>query len=234
MNLLRSLLVGIIMLSLFGCAADDPNRRTKTGATIGAVTGAILGHQVSHEHGAVIGAVAGAVAGGAVGNYMDEQEKDFDSAMAEEQRQKEIEMERLKDDTLKLTMSSEVSFDYDSAAIKPAFSDTLDKLGDLLRKYDRTIVHVIGHTDSRGTDAYNQSLSERRARAVMDYLVSRGVPAERLRSEGRGEREPRDTNATEAGRQLNRRVEVYMKPIVEGQEQKAYESPQYGAPDQGK
>ncbi len=154
--------------------------------------------------------------------------------MAEEQRQKEIEMERLKDDTLKLTMSSEVSFDYDSAAIKPAFRDTLDKLADLLRKYDRTMVHVVGHTDSRGTDAYNQSLSERRARAVMDYLVSRGVPAERLRSEGRGEREPRDTNATEAGRQLNRRVEVYMKPIVEGQEQKAYESPQYSAPYQGK
>ncbi len=77
MNSLRSILVGIIMVSLFGCATDDPNRRTKTGATIGAVTGAILGHQVSHEHGAVVGAVAGAVAGGAVGNYMDEQEKDF-------------------------------------------------------------------------------------------------------------------------------------------------------------
>lgn len=234
MNSLRSLLVGIIMVSLFGCATDDPNRRAKTGAAIGAVTGAILGHQVSHGHGAVVGAVAGALGGAAVGNYMDNQQRDFNSAMAEEQRNKEIDMERMQDDTLKLTMNSEVSFDYDSATVKPAFRDTLDKLADLLRKYDRTVVHVIGHTDSRGSDAYNQSLSERRARAVMDYLISRGVPAERLRSEGRSEREPRDSNATEAGRQLNRRVEVYMKPIVEGREQKAYESPQYSAPDQGR
>lgn len=234
MNSLRLLLVGVIALSLTACATDDPNRRAKTGATIGAVAGAILGHQVSHKQGAVIGAVAGAIAGGAVGNYMDKQERDFNATLADEQRQKEIEMERMKDDTLKLTMNSEVSFDFNSATVKPAFRDTLDKLADLLRKYDRTVVHVVGHTDSVGSDAYNQSLSERRARAVMDYLVSRGVPTERLRSEGRGEREPRDSNATEAGRQLNRRVEVYMKPIVEGQEQKAYESPQYGTPYQGK
>ena len=233
MNSPRILLVGITVLGLTACATDDPNRRTKTGATIGAVAGAILGHQISHKNGAVVGAVAGAVAGGAVGNYLDKQEQDFNTAMAEEQRQKEIEMERMKDDTLKLTMNSEVSFDFNSATVKPAFSDTLDKLADLLRKYDRTVVHVVGHTDSVGSDAYNQSLSERRARAVMDYLVSRGVPATRLRSEGRGEREPRDSNTTEAGRQLNRRVEVYMKPIVEGQEQKAYESPQYASP-QGK
>lgn len=227
MNSLRSILIGIIMVSLFGCATDDPNRRAKTGAAIGAVTGAILGHQVSHDRGAVVGAVAGALGGAAVGNYMDNQQRDFNSAMSEEQRQNEIDLERMKDDTLKLTMNSEVSFDYDSATVKPAFRDTLDKLADLLRKYDRTVVHVIGHTDSSGSDAYNQSLSERRARAVMDYLISRGVNVDRLRSEGRGEREPRDSNASEAGRQLNRRVEVYMKPIVEGQEQKAYESPQY-------
>lgn len=231
---LRSILVGIIMVSLFGCATDDPNRRAKTGAAIGVVTGAILGHQMSHKQGAALGAVAGALGGAAVGHYMDNQQRDFNSAMAEEQRKNEIDMERMKDDTLKLTMNSEVSFDYNSATVKPAFRDTLDKLANLLRKYDRTVVHVIGHTDSRGSDAYNQPLSERRARAVMDYLISRGVPAERLRSEGRGEREPRDSNAAEAGRQLNRRVEVYMKPIVEGQEQKAYESPHYGTPYQGK
>ncbi len=233
MNALRSLLIGMIMASLIGCATNDPNARAKTGAAIGAVTGAILGHQISHKNGVVIGAVAGALAGGAVGNYMDNQQRDFNSALADEQRQNEIEMERLKDDTLKLTMNSEVSFDFNSATIKPAFRNTLDKLADLLRKYNRTVVHVVGHTDSVGSEAYNQSLSERRARAVMDYLISRGVPADRLRSEGRGEREPRDTNATEAGRQLNRRVEVYVKPIVEGQEQKAYESPNYSRPYQG-
>ncbi len=233
MNALRSLLVGIVMVSLISCATDDPNRRAKTGAAIGAVTGAILGHQVSNKNGAVIGAVAGALGGAAVGNYMDNQQRDFDSALVQEQRQNDIQMERLKDDTLKLTMNSEVSFDYDSATIKPAFRNTLDKLADLLRKYDRTVVHVVGHTDSRGSEAYNQSLSERRARSVVDYLISRGVPADRLRSEGRGEHEPRDTNATEAGRQLNRRVEVYVKPIIAGQEQKAYESPHYSTPYRG-
>ena len=88
MNSVRTLLIGITIISLAGCATDDPNRRTKTGAAIGAVAGAILGHQVSHEHGAVVGAVAGAVAGGAVGNYMDKQEKDFNAAMAEEQRRR--------------------------------------------------------------------------------------------------------------------------------------------------
>lgn len=234
MNSLRKLLLGMILVSLIGCAADDPNRRAQTGAAIGAVAGAVLGHQVSHKQGAVIGAVAGALGGAAVGHYMDNQQRDLNTALAEEQRQKEIELERMKDDTLKVTMKSEVSFDYDSAAVKPAFRETLDKLADLLRKYDRTIVHVVGHTDSRGSEAYNQSLSERRARAVMDYLVSRGVPAERLRSEGRGETEPRASNATEAGRQLNRRVELYLKPIVEGQEQKAYEPPHYSEPYQGK
>ncbi|HEY9198781.1 MAG TPA: OmpA family protein, partial [Gammaproteobacteria bacterium] len=89
---------------------------------------------------------------------------------------------------------------------------------------------VVGHTDSVGSDAYNQRLSEQRAQAVVDYLAGAGVPRERLRVEGRGETEPRDTNATEAGRQLNRRVELYVKPLVEGQEQRAYEPPP-AAPD---
>ena len=92
-------------------------------------------------------------------------------------------------------------------------------------RYDRSIVHVVGHTDSVGSEAYNQRLSEQRAQSVVDYLVSTGVPRERLRAEGRGEMEPRDSNATEAGRQLNRRVELFVKPIVEGQEQRAYEPP---------
>jgi outer membrane protein OmpA-like peptidoglycan-associated protein len=83
--------------------------------------------------------LVGAIAGGAVGNYMDKQQKDLDAAMAEVQRQKEVDMERMKDGTLKLTMSSEVSFDFDSAAIKPAFHDTLNKLADVLRKYDQTV-----------------------------------------------------------------------------------------------
>ncbi len=210
-----------------GCATDDPNRNAKIGAGIGAVAGAVIGHQISHNSGNVIGAAVGALAGGAVGYYMDKQQRDFETALRQEQEQHQLEIERLKDDTLKLSLDAEVSFDFNKAEIKPAFEPSLNKLADVLLKYDRTVVHVIGHTDSVGSEAYNQRLSQRRAEAVADYLASRGVPRDRLRSEGRGESEPRATNATEAGRQLNRRVEIYVKPIVEGQEGRAYESPDY-------
>lgn len=210
-------------VALAGCAADDPYQRTKAGAAIGAVAGAVVGHQLDSGSGALVGAAVGALAGGLVGNYMDKQQAELRDTVA----QHDIEMQRLRDDTLKLTLDSEVSFDYDSDRIKPAFQSTLDKLADVLRKYDRTVVHVVGHTDSTGSAEYNQRLSERRAGSVANYLQSRGVDPSRVRYEGRGESEPRDTNATEAGRQLNRRVEIYLKPIVEGQEQRAYDPPRY-------
>lgn len=213
---------------LAGCTAqDDPNRRAKVGAAVGAVAGAVLGHQMDDDSGKWVGAAVGALAGAGVGNYMDNQQREFEQELADERRQNELEIERLKDDTLKLTLDSEVSFDFNKAEIKPAFRSSLDKLAAVINKYDRTVVHVIGHTDSVGSDEYNQTLSLRRAQAVADYLISRDVPAGRVRTEGRGEREPRATNATEAGRQLNRRVEIFLKPIVEGREQRAFESPRY-------
>jgi len=217
----------ILVAAVVGCATDDPNRRTKIGAGVGAVAGAVIGHQISHNSGNIIGAAVGALAGGAVGYYMDNQQREFEASLRQEQEQHQLEIERLKDDTLKLSLDAEVSFDFNEAAIKPAFEPSLNKLADVLLKYDRTVVHVVGHTDSVGPEQYNQQLSQRRASAVADYLAQRGVPYDRLRSEGRGESEPRASNATEAGRQLNRRVEIYVKPIVEGQEGKAYESPDY-------
>ena len=220
-------LILALAIGLTGCATDDPNKRAKTGAAIGAVAGAVLGHQLDSSSGKWVGAALGALAGGAVGHYMDNQQAEFERALAEEQRQNKLEIERLKDDTLKLSLDAEVSFDFDRAEIKYAFEPSLNKLADVLIKYDRTVVHVVGHTDSVGAAEYNQRLSEQRANAVVAYLGNRGVPLDRLRSEGRGEWEPRATNETEAGRQLNRRVEIYVKPIVEGQEQRAYESPRY-------
>jgi outer membrane protein OmpA-like peptidoglycan-associated protein len=216
-----------VPLVLSGCATDDPHRRAKTGAAIGAVTGAVIGHQVSHGSGKWVGAAAGALAGAALGNYMDKQQRDFEDTLAYEREQNQLEIERMRDDTLKLSLDSEVSFDFDSARIKPTFKPSLDKLADVLMKYDRSVVHVVGHTDSRGSAEYNWRLSKQRAESVAQYLERRGVPSQRLRTEGRGEDEPRDTNATEAGRQLNRRVEVYVKPLVEGRESEAYESPRY-------
>ncbi|RMG31516.1 MAG: OmpA family protein [Gammaproteobacteria bacterium] len=218
-------LLGAALLLAAGCTADDPHRRAKTGAAIGAIAGAVLGHQIDHKSGRFVGAAVGAIAGGLVGNYMDQQQREFEQRLAEERRRHEIEIQRLKDQSLRIRINSEVPFDFDSAAIKPAFRPTLDKVAEILIRYPKTVVHVIGHTDSIGSEAYNQRLSERRAQSVVDYLVARGVPRERLIPIGKGEREPIASNATEAGRQLNRRVEILIKPVVEGQEQKAWQTP---------
>lgn len=215
-------------ITLTACTdPNDPNRKAKTGALIGAAAGAVLGHQISHGSGAAVGAAVGALAGGATGHYMDNQQRDFEQALADEQAANQLEIERMRDDSLRLTLDSEISFDFDSASIKGAFRDSLGRLSDVISKYDQTVVHVIGHTDSVGNDDYNQRLSERRAESVAQFLMNNGVTAGRLHTEGRGEREPRSTNDTEAGRQLNRRVEIFIKPVVEGQEQEAHESPRY-------
>lgn len=210
------------------CAQYDPYARTKAGAGIGAATGAILGHQIEKGEGTAIGAVVGALAGGAVGNYMDRQQQAFEQALAEERAQHNLEIQRLEDNSLKLNIPSEVSFDFDSAAIKPAFRPTLEDIANILRQYDKTMVHIIGHTDSVGSEAYNMQLSQRRAENVVEFLAARGISPARLQPVGRGENEPRASNATPAGRQLNRRVEVIIRPVVEGQEQRAYQPPTGG------
>ena len=207
----------LVAVSLAGCATDDPNRRAKTGAAVGAVAGAIIGKQISGgKKGAIAGAGHGAVAGGALGNYMDQQQREFEAALAEEQRRNELEISRLQDESLKIEVSNEVSFDFDSASLKPAFLPTLDKVAAILQRYPRTTVTIVGHTDNIGPEAYNQQLSERRARSVANYLADRGVDPARLRIVGRGETQPRASNATAAGRQLNRRVEILIRPIDDG------------------
>lgn len=213
-----------VVLVLAGCATspDDPNRNAKEKAAMGAAAGAVLGAVVGYSsdknrgrgaaRGALIGAAAGGAVGAGVGAYMDKQQAEFERQLAAERNAHQIEVERLKNENLKITMNSEVSFDYDSAAIKPAFTHTLDKVNDIVAKYSRTNVVVVGHTDDRGSDRYNQILSEDRAKSVAIYMEDGGVSPRRISTEGRGEREPRATNATEAGRQLNRRVELLIIP----------------------
>ncbi|MEL6961992.1 MAG: OmpA family protein [Pseudomonadota bacterium] len=190
--------------------------KAAVGGAIGAVAGGILGNRLdkkgSRTGGTIAGAAAGAAVGGGLGYLFDRQEKEFEQELASERAANQIEIERVRDDLLKLTLDSEVSFDFDSAAIKPAFQPSLTKLANVLAKYDRNQVTVVGHTDSSGTDAYNQDLSVRRAEAVVSELVSRGVPPSMMRAEGLGESEPRADNGTEAGRQLNRRVEILIQP----------------------
>ncbi len=209
-------------LALTACASNpnDPNKHTKqnaaTGAALGAIAGAVIGYQNDHSGGALRGALIGGAAGGALGAgtgyYMDKQEAEFNRQLADERRRNQIEVERLKNENLKITMNSEISFAYNSAQLTPAFHNTLDKVADILKRYPRTTIQIIGHTDSRGSAEYNQRLSEQRAQSVKYYLVDRGLDARRIVSEGRGESQPRASNNTEAGMQLNRRVEMMVIP----------------------
>jgi outer membrane protein OmpA-like peptidoglycan-associated protein len=204
-----------------GCTTTHPDgtqevNRAGVGAAVGAVAGGILGNRLDRGDrivGTAVGAGVGAAIGAGVGNMMDQQERELKQQIASERMQHAVEVERVREDLLKLTVENEVSFDFDSAAIKPAFQPTLAKLGDVLRKYDRSYVTVVGHTDSIGSATYNEGLSVRRAEAVRAELARQGVPASRMQAIGRGMSEPRATNATEAGRQLNRRVEIFVQPM---------------------
>ncbi len=223
----HTILIASITIALAGCAANDPNKRTKTGAAVGAAAGTAVGYAVDDgAGGALAGAAIGALAGAGVGRYMDNQQREMEQALAEEQRRNEMQVERLRDQSLKIDISNEVSFDFDSAAIKPSFRPSLDKVAGVLQRYPKTIVHVVGHTDSTGSESYNQQLSERRAESVIGYFTQQGVSQSRLVAIGKGETEPRADNDTEAGRQLNRRVEIIVKPVVEGDESEAYQTPQ--------
>lgn len=218
-------LVSILTAGLSACASDGSISRSQTGAAVGAVAGAILGHQVDGDKGRYVGAVAGALAGSAVGKYMDEQQRELEAQLQREQASEEIQISRLADNTLKLDLSSEVSFDINSARINRGFYQSLNKVASVLADYPQTAVHIIGHTDSTGTDAYNQQLSMKRAASVKGYLTNQGVYEPRTRTEGRGESVPVASNANSEGRSRNRRVEIFLKPIVEGREDSAFRSP---------
>ena len=204
-------------LLLAGCTTNADGtqsvNKTAVGATVGAVTGGVLGNRLdkgNRTRGTVLGAAAGAAAGGGIGYLMDRQEAELRDQLASERAQHAVEVERVRDDLLKLTLANEVSFDVNSATVKPAFRPSLAKVAEVLQRYD-TKVTVVGHTDSSGAESYNQQLSERRAQAVLDELVRLGVPYPRLSAVGRGEYEPRADNTSAAGRAQNRRVEILVQ-----------------------
>lgn len=217
----------VAAVTLSACATDDPNRRTKVGAAVGAVTGAVLGHQVDDGKGKYVGAAVGALAGAGVGRYMDKQHAELQERLASEQAREELYITRMSGDALRVGVASDYSFEIDSAELSFGAQSTFDKIANVFKDYDKTAIHVVGHTDSSGSDAYNQKLSERRASEVAKYLSSRGVESMRMVTWGRGESEPVAGNDTKAGRTRNRRVDIVIKPIVEGQEKTAFEAPPY-------
>ncbi len=198
------LVLGLMQL---GCASDGSLSRTQKGAMIGGASGAAVGGLIGSKKdktgkGAVIGGIAGAVLGGVVGQYMDKQAKELEQV---------AETERV-DDGIIVTMKDKILFDFNSAELKSGSRAALQKMADVFKKYDKTDMTVTGHTDNVGAASYNLQLSERRARAVADYLASLGVSRERMRIMGFGLERPVAGNDSAEGRSQNRRVEIHIVP----------------------
>jgi outer membrane protein OmpA-like peptidoglycan-associated protein len=213
-----SLLVIVAIAGLLaGCSSWS---RTGKGAAIGGAVGAGTGAAVSKNKtkGAVIGGAAGAVVGGIIGHYLDKQAQEMEKV-------KGAQVER-QGDELKVTFSEKILFDFDSSTLKSASQTQLNEVADVLNKYPDTNIIVKGHTDSKGTEEYNQRLSERRAQAVVTYLEDHGVADARMTARGYGESQPVADNATEEGRAENRRVEFSIKVTDQFKEQAAQQEGQ--------
>jgi len=203
-----------------GCATytgqtNDPNdpNRTRNGALIGAAIGAAAGllsgdNAVERRQRAMVGVGIGALAGGGIGAYQDRQEAELRRATAGTG----VDVTR-DGDVIKLNLPDGVTFDFAKYDIKPQFYPALNTIANTLREYNQTIVEVSGHTDSVGSDAANQTLSERRANAVSGYLMGQGLQRERFEVVGMGERYPIASNDSDQGRALNRRVEIRLLPL---------------------
>jgi outer membrane protein OmpA-like peptidoglycan-associated protein len=182
------------------------------GAAIGAVAGILTGPDSrAHRKNALIAAGVGALAGGAVGQYMDRQEAKLRAQLAGTG----VSVTR-NGDSITLNMPGNITFQTDSADLKPNFYDVLNSVALVLKEYDKTILEVAGHTDNTGSTEHNQSLSERRAGSVAQYLQSHGVNGQRVMTVGAGEGHPIASNDTPDGRQANRRVELSLEPITAG------------------
>ena len=199
-----------------GYTGQQVRNNTGTGALAGALGGAALGYLTNTNKSsegrknALIGAGVGALAGAAAGNYMDRQQAELRQQLAGTG----VDVIRQGDNII-LNMPSDVTFAVDQSDIQSRFYPVLDDVARTLNAYPQTLVDVVGHADSTGADAYNQALSERRAGSVAGYLVNRGrVNPDRLYVEGRGESQPRASNATAEGRAQNRRVEIILRPLT--------------------
>lgn len=210
-----------VVLVLAGCAADGsmPTMgHREMGTIIGAAGGAVIGavaYDKNRTKGALIGAVGGALAGGAVGRYMDDQKRDLEKNLANEIKTGVAKVEKLPNDVVRVTMTNQTAFDFNSTEIKPGFYSTMDKLADVVVRYNKTALTVVGHTDNVGSDSYNQKLSEQRALSVARYLEGKRVHSMRLATSGKGESQPLASNNSESGRQANRRVEIYVEPVTQ-------------------
>jgi len=210
-----------LLLTLSACQTLDPyTREEKTsnatkgaaiGAGVGIVAGLISGDDSrERRERALIGAGVGALAGGGIGYYMDVQE----NKLRQQLEGTGVSVSRYGDEIV-LNMPGNITFATDSTELRPDFLDVLDSVAIVLRKYEKTMIEISGHTDSTGAASYNQQLSERRADSVANYLRSTGIMSARIATQGLGEHYPITSNATSSGRSQNRRVELRLIPITQ-------------------
>jgi outer membrane protein OmpA-like peptidoglycan-associated protein len=209
-------LTAVATLALAGCAGmSETQRGTATGAGIGAAVGAGIGAIAGGGRGAAIGAGIGTAVGAGGGYIWSQNMQKQKQAMEQATKGTGVAVTQTPDNQLKLEIPSDVSFDVGRADIRPEMRPILDKFAEGLRADPAATVRIVGHTDSTGTDAINNPLSVNRASAVRDYLIDRGVAANRIIIDGRGSREPVADNATPEGRAQNRRVEIFMGEIAQ-------------------
>lgn len=208
----------LLMMTLIVAGCAQPTTKAGQGAAvgtgIGAAAGAGLGQAIGRDTkstliGAGIGALVGGLAGHQIGSYMDAQE----AALRQEMAAVEGASIQRNQETLALTFRSDVLFDVNSATLKPGAHDEMFRVSKVLNQYPQTTILIAGHTDSTGTEEYNQQLSERRAEVVKNALVGNGINPSRIRTIGYGESKPIADNSIEAGRQMNRRVEITIEPM---------------------
>ena len=197
-----TLLAALCLVVFAGCSTAT---RSQKGAVIGAAGGGAVGAVIGKiagntAMGAIIGAAAGGVTGAVIGRNMDKQAE----AIAKEMKDAEVIREG---EGIIIRFNEKVLFAYDRSDLNATAKSNLDKLNAILVKYPETNITIIGHTDSKGSDSYNQTLSETRANSVTTYAGQNGVNKARLTAMGKGESDPIDVNDTEEGRASNRRVE---------------------------
>jgi outer membrane protein OmpA-like peptidoglycan-associated protein len=212
---MKKLISATLTVLLFATTAfaqtADEHAKAKKGAIIGAIAGALAGGVISNnrnghsgKRGAIVGGLAGTAAGAIVGAMMDKQERQLRAING-------VDVTRTADNELKVTVKNDVLFDYNSAGLRPASRESLREMANVFEQYPNTTIAVLGFTDSTGPAAYNARLSERRADSVASYIENLGVRNSRIDTIGYGESNPRASNNTPVGRQLNRRVEIHIR-----------------------
>lgn len=210
-NFLKIMVVMVVIGSMVSCATLDTRQKrgTAAGAATGAVVGAVIGQAIGGNTrgtlwGAAIGSVVGGIAGYEIASYMDQQEQQLNAVAAQSQAMSVSRTQNV----LTATFKADALFDFDSAILKPGAFAEIDRVARVLNDYPQTVVRVEGHTDSQGTEEYNQRLSERRANAVKNALIQRGIHPQRIVALGFGESMPISSNDAQ-----NRRVVVSIIPV---------------------